>query len=183
MCMWVFRRSRRPRSHCVTSGRWRRRGAPPESCCRRGPAGVVATYCQNAGGYGARRPGQPPPPPFATVASGAVRADADGYVPFVTVTCVAPPSTCQGIILLGIFQRVLARTLRRHHTIGPVARICSSMPTQPRTIAVPLTPGALAYVRANSPVTVDAAVGPRVWAAHGPRNTSVSATWSSHEWA
>jgi hypothetical protein len=29
-----------------------------------------------------------------------------------------------------------------------------------RTIGVPLTPGALAYVRAHSPVSVDAGVGP-----------------------
>jgi hypothetical protein len=114
-----------------------------------------ATYCQNAGGYGAAG-GQPPPPPFATVASGAVRADADGYVP-VTVTCVAS-STCKGIILLGISGFSPEPCGGPYHYAG-----CSDLfvnANSTRTIAVPLTPGALAYVRANSPVTVSASVGP-----------------------
>jgi hypothetical protein len=115
-----------------------------------------ATYCQSAGGYGGAG-GQPPPPPFATVASGAVQADADGYVP-VTVTCAAS-STCRGIILLSIS--------------GVVPDACGGGPyswagcsdlivnaNSTRTIGVPLTPTALAYLRAHSPVTVDAGVGP-----------------------
>jgi hypothetical protein len=112
------------------------------------------TDCQNAGGYGAAG-GQPPPPPFATVASGAVRADSDGYVP-VTVTCVAS-STCQGIIVLGIsgFDPELCGN---YHYAGCSDLLVNANST--RTIGVPLTPGALAYVRANSPVSVDAAVGP-----------------------
>jgi len=114
-----------------------------------------ATYCQNAGGYGAAG-GQPPPPPFATVASGAVQADADGYVP-VTVTCVAS-STCKGIILLEISGFSPEACGGPYHWAG-----CSDLfvnANSTRTIAVPLTPGALAYVRANSPVTVSAAAGP-----------------------
>ena len=113
-----------------------------------------ATYCQNAGGYGAAG-GQPPPPPFATVASGAVRADADGYVP-VTVTCVAS-STCQGIILLSISGFSPEECGGPYHWAGCSDLIVNANST--RTIAVPLTPGALAYVRANSPVKVDASVG------------------------
>ncbi len=131
-------------------------GAPKAVADGGGDRLGCATYCQNAGGYGAAG-GQPPPPPFATVASGAVRADSDGYVP-VTVTCVAS-STCQGIILLSIdggpFPELCGGP---YHYDG-----CSDLfvnANSTRTIAVPLTPGALAYVRAHSPVIVGVGVGP-----------------------
>ena len=114
-----------------------------------------STYCQNAGGYGAAG-SNTPYVPIVKVASGAVRADADGYVP-VTVTCVAS-STCQGIILLSISGFSPEECGGPYHWAGCSDLIVNANST--RTIAVPLTPGALAYVRANSPVTVDAAVGP-----------------------
>jgi hypothetical protein len=115
-----------------------------------------ATYCQSAGGYGAAG-GQPPPPPFATVASGAVQADADGYVP-VTVTCDAS-STCKGIILLSIPGGPSPEPCG-----GPYSWAgCSDLfvnANSTRTIAVPLTPGAAAYLSAHRTVTIDAGVGP-----------------------
>jgi hypothetical protein len=115
-----------------------------------------ATYCQTAGGYGGAG-GQPPPPPFATVASGAIQADADGYIP-VTVTCMAS-STCKGIILLSIPGGPYPEPCGGpYHWAG-----CSDLfvnANSTRTIAVPLTPGALAYLRDNKTVTFDAAVGP-----------------------
>jgi hypothetical protein len=112
--------------------------------------------CQNAGGYGAAG-GQPPPPPFARVASGAVQADADGYVP-VTVTCVVS-STCQGVILLSIYGVSFDDKCGGGHYNWSGCSDLLVNANSTRTIGVPLTPAALAYVRANSPVTVGAAVG------------------------
>jgi hypothetical protein len=113
-----------------------------------------STYCQNAGGYGAAG-SNAPYVPIVKVASGAVRADADGYVP-VTVTCVAS-STCQGAIVLAM------EGLRNPPDVCGGGNYrwagCSDLlvnANSTRTIAVPLTPAALAYARANSPVTVGA---------------------------
>jgi hypothetical protein len=112
-----------------------------------------STYCQNAGGYGAAG-SNAPYVPIVKVASGAVRADADGYVP-VTVTCVAS-STCQGAIVLEIsgvnFDDVCGGGNYRWAGCSDLLVNANST----RTIAVPLTPAALAYVRAHSPVTVGA---------------------------
>jgi hypothetical protein len=116
------------------------------------------TYCQSAGGWGATG-NPPPPPPFATVASGAVRASADGYVP-VTVTCVAS-STCQGVILLtvnGVPWPGSCGDGKGRNWSGCSDLLVNANST--RTIAVPLEPASLAYVRANSPVTVGVGVGP-----------------------
>jgi hypothetical protein len=109
------------------------------------------TFCQNAGGYGGAGATHPRVP-VVTVASGAVRVDADGYVP-VTLTCAAS-STCQGAITLNIAN------LSSQQDCGGGTYAwagCSDLLVNgnaTRTIAVPLTPDALAYVRANSPVTV-----------------------------
>jgi hypothetical protein len=109
-----------------------------------------STYCQNAGGYGGAG-SNTPYMPVVKVASGAVRADADGYVP-VTVTCVAS-STCQGAIITGVsFDDVCGGG--HYNWAGCSDLLVNANST--RTIAVPLTPAALAYVRANSPVTVGA---------------------------
>jgi hypothetical protein len=109
------------------------------------------TFCQNAGGYGAA--GQTHPRvPVVTVGSGTVRVDADGYVP-VTVTCVAS-STCQGAITLSItnFSSQQVCGGGNYDWAGCSDLLVNANST--RTIAVPLTPDALEYVRANSPVTV-----------------------------
>ena len=112
-----------------------------------------STYCQNAGGYGAAG-SNTPYVPIVKVASGAVRTDADGYVP-VTVTCVAS-STCQGAIVLAITSVSFDDKCGggQYSWAGCSDLLVNANST--RTIAVPLTPAALAYVRANSPVTVRA---------------------------
>ncbi len=128
--------------------------------------------CQNAGGYGGAG-GQPPPPPFARVASGAVQADADGYVP-VTVTCMAS-STCQGIIVLyvsGAPHELCGGGNYAHDGCSDLLVNANST----RTIGVPLTPAALAYVRANSPVTVEVGVGPGAGPPRDKGTLQVSAT-------
>jgi hypothetical protein len=113
-----------------------------------------STFCQNAGGYGAAG-SNTPYVPIVKVASGAVRADADGYVP-VTVTCLAS-STCQGAIVLSISTEYFPDLCGggKYNWAGCSDLLVNANST--RTIAVPLTPAALAYVRANSPVTVGAA--------------------------
>jgi hypothetical protein len=113
-----------------------------------------STYCQNAGGYGAAG-SNTPYVPIVKVASGAVRADADGYVP-VTVTCMAS-STCQGAIVLDISGVSLDDVCGGGHYAWAGCSDLLVNANSTRTIAVPLTPQALAYVRANSPVTVGAA--------------------------
>ena len=109
------------------------------------------TFCQSAGGFGGAGATNTRVP-VVTVASGAVRVDTDGYVP-VTLTCVAS-STCQGAIVL----RITNFTSQQDCGGGSYSWAgCSDLlvnGNSTRTIAVPLTPEALAYVRANSPVTV-----------------------------
>jgi hypothetical protein len=110
------------------------------------------TYCQNAGGYGGAGSAGPKPPPIVEVASGAVSPDADGYIP-VKVTCL-DSSTCQGAITLNITSESFPDHCGggKYNWAGCSDLLVNAKST--RTIAVPLTPAALAYVRANSPVTV-----------------------------
>jgi hypothetical protein len=108
------------------------------------------TYCQNAGGFGGA--GNTVPAQVLQVASSPVRVSSDGYVP-VTVTCVAS-STCQGFIVLAI-ANVNSRQVcggGKYHWAGCSDLVVNANST--RTISVPLTPDAFAYVRANSPVSV-----------------------------
>jgi hypothetical protein len=153
--MWGFRRVLVALAGLITLALAAPWGAPKAVADGGGDRLGCATYCQNAGGYGAAG-GQPPPPPFAMVASGAVRADSDGYVP-VTVTCVAS-TTCQGILMLQINGFSPEPCGGPYHYAGCSDLLVNANST--RTIAVPLTPGALAYVRAHSPVTVGASAGP-----------------------
>jgi hypothetical protein len=83
------------------------------------------------------------------VVGGAVSLDPDGYVP-VALTCLIP-ATCQGFITLGIsgFDPDLCGN---YHHAGCSDLVVNANSTQ--IIGVPLTPTALAYARANSPVTV-----------------------------
>lgn len=106
------------------------------------------TDCQNAGGYGA--PGvQVKLVDVIKVVGGAVRLDPDGYVP-VTLTCLIP-ATCRGFITLDIsgFDSDLCGN---YHHAGCSDLVVNANSTQ--IIGVPLTPTALAYARANSPVNV-----------------------------
>ena len=123
------------------------------------------TYCQDAGGYNGpagdpwHDPWQPDADPAEKVASGTVRVDDDGYVP-VTVTCAsASLFTCQGRIVLSIDGLTNPPDVcggGHQHWAGCSDLLVNSDST--RTIGVPLTPAALAYARAHSPVTVDASV-------------------------
>jgi hypothetical protein len=105
--------------------------------------------CQTAGGYGA--PGaQVKLVDVIKVVGGAVRLDADGYVP-VTLTCLIP-ATCQGFIALGVegYTPPVSSTQVPHPFRSDL--LVNANSTQ--TMGVPLTADALAYVRAHSPVTV-----------------------------
>jgi hypothetical protein len=94
-----------------------------------------ATYCQNAGGYGAT--GKDTKPPAVTlVNTGTVTADADGYVP-VTLSCNLP-GQCAGVLILGGGRSDL---------------LVNGGAT--RTIAVPLSPETLASLKANGPTTLN----------------------------
>jgi len=104
-----------------------------------------ASYCQNAGGYGAAGGGNLPPPAVTLVSTGTVTADADGYAP-VTVTCHRPVQ-CRGVLLLGGGRSDL---------------LVNAGAT--RTIAVPLAPQTIASLRSNGPtslsLTIDAGQSP-----------------------
>jgi hypothetical protein len=106
------------------------------------------TACQNAGGYGAAG-AQVKLVDVIKVVGGAVSLDPDGYVP-VTLTCLIP-ATCKGFVTLGIrgFDPDLCGN---YHHAGCSDLVVNANSTQ--TIGVPLTPTALAYARANSPVNV-----------------------------
>ncbi len=106
------------------------------------------TSCQNAGGYGA--PGTKVKlVDVIKVVGGAVSLDPDGYVP-VALTCLIP-ATCQGFVTLDIsgFDPDLCGN---YHHAGCSDLVVNANSTQ--TIGVRLSPTALAYLRAHSPVTV-----------------------------
>jgi hypothetical protein len=109
------------------------------------------TFCQNAGGYGGAQATEARVY-ITKVVEGAVSVDADGYVP-VTVTCLVA-ARCQGAITLNIHG--YSSTDRCGGGVYSWAG-CSDLvvnANSTQTIGVPLTAGALAYVRTHSPVTV-----------------------------
>ena len=112
-----------------------------------------ATYCQNAGGYGGVNNPNPPPPAVTLVSTGTVTADADGYVP-VTVTCNLPVQ-CSGAIVLDIPETLNSPDVcggGNYHWAGCSDLLVNANST--RTIGVPLTAAAIAYLRSNGPTTL-----------------------------
>jgi hypothetical protein len=107
------------------------------------------TYCQSAGQYGA--PAAPQELDVIKVVGGAVSVDADGYVP-VTLTCLVPV-TCRGAIQLDVEGYTNPPSYTQVPYPGRSDLVVNANSTQ--TIGVPLTAEALAFARANSPVTVD----------------------------
>ncbi|AKK26985.1 hypothetical protein [Mycobacterium sp. EPa45] len=83
------------------------------------------------------------------IKSGTVSLDADGYVP-VTVTCLIP-ATCRGILLIDLTGYTEPPSTTRVEYAGRSDLLVEANSVQ--TIGVPLTAGAEAFVRANSPVT------------------------------
>jgi hypothetical protein len=113
------------------------------------------TFCQSAGGFGGANPQGKRWVDVIKVVGGAVSLDADGYVP-VTLTCLIP-ATCKGAIWLSTsFDPTpgprATRCGRGAYRDGCSDLVVNANSTQ--TIGVPLTADALAYVRANCPVTV-----------------------------
>jgi hypothetical protein len=105
--------------------------------------------CQSAGGYGA--PGTSVKMvDVIKVVGGAVSLEPDGYVP-VTVTCLIP-ATCQGFITLGVKGGPGSDRCGNYAHDGCSDMVISANSTQ--TFGIRLFPDALAYARANSPVTV-----------------------------
>jgi hypothetical protein len=108
--------------------------ADPDSGDRLG----CGTYCQSAGGYGSAGPA-PTQYAVTVVSHGTVTADPDGYVP-VTVKCNLP-TQCIGALVLNA---------------GAVAGGRSDLLVDggaTRTIAVPFSSSAIAYLRSNGPTT------------------------------
>jgi hypothetical protein len=105
------------------------------------------TFCQNAGGYGATANSDKP---SATVASGTVTPDADGYAP-ATVTCDLTVQ-CNGALLLCLQKPDPA--LSNMGMAGYCGRsdlLVNAGAT--RTIGVPLPASVLTYLRSNGPTT------------------------------
>ncbi len=109
------------------------------------------TTCQSAGGYGGTaNPEGKTWVEITKVVGGAVHLEADGYVP-VTVTCLVA-ATCKGYITLGVKGGPQSDLCGSYHHDGCSDMVINANSTQ--TFGVPLLPGALAYARAHSPVTI-----------------------------
>ncbi len=136
-----------------------------------------ATYCQNAGGYGAAGNANPPPPAVTLDSTGTVTADADGYVP-VTVTCNLP-GQCAGVLILSLSADT-----------GAVDNFGSPMPTNvgggrsdllvdagaTRTIGVQLDAAAIAFLRSHGPTTLGLTIDANQ--APGTRGTASCGDWN-----
>ena|SRR5947209_15180249 len=108
--------------------------ADPDSGDRLG----CGTFCQNAGGYGGAGPA-PAQYAITVVSHGTVTADPDGYVP-VTLACHLAVQ-CRGVVILA----------------GPTFSGRSDLVVDAgatRTIAVPLSSSAIAYLRSNGSTTL-----------------------------
>ncbi len=96
------------------------------------------TFCQDAGGYGGAGPA-PSQYAVTVVSNGTVTADPDGYVP-VTLACHLA-AQCRGVVILS----------------GPTFGGRSDLVVDAgatRTIGVPLSSSAIAYLRSNGPTTL-----------------------------
>lgn len=106
------------------------------------------TACQSAGQYGAA--GQPPPSPVTILSSGTVTADADGYVP-VTLKCNAQVQ-CVGALLLENLHGYSNPQDSMNWVDGRSDLVVNTGAT--RTIGVPLSSSAIAYLRSNGPTAL-----------------------------